>query len=53
MTQLESTIQLNNLKQSAIKKGGYQKHAKAILEACSEHLNKFGVDHTPKGLKLV
>ena len=51
MTRLESTIQLNNLKQTAIKKGGYKKHSKAIIDACRKHFERFGVDHTPKQLK--
>jgi len=52
MTKLESTIQINNLKASAIKYGGYAKFKRQILSACADHLVRFGVDMTPKHLNL-
>ena len=50
MTQLQSTKQINILKSKAIKKGGYAKFKNALLLACTNHFQLFGVDLTPKHL---
>ena len=50
MTLLESTKNINKIKAQAIKRGGYKKFSKAILGACEEHLNAFGIDLTPQQL---
>ena len=49
-TQLESTKAINTLKLKAIKKGGYAKFKDAIILACANHKEMFGVDLTPKHL---
>jgi hypothetical protein len=50
MTQLQSTKSINNLKERAIKNGGYSnvKFKSKIISACEEHLSLFGVDLMPK-----
>ena len=50
MTRLESTKQINKLKMSAIRNGGYTKHASKIIEACAIHNTTFGFDLTPQQL---
>ena len=51
MTKLESTKQVNSIKLSAIRKGGYDKHKSAIINECKRHLVQFGDDLTPKQYK--
>lgn len=48
MSKLESIKQLNSLKLSAIKNGGYEKNKKVLLEACLLHQTLFGDNHIPK-----
>jgi hypothetical protein len=50
MNRLESTKQINKLKMSAIRNGGYTKHASKIIEACAIHNTTFGFDLTPQQL---
>tara|TARA_B110000902_G_scaffold256760_1_gene323971 strand:- start:839 stop:997 length:159 start_codon:yes stop_codon:yes gene_type:complete len=50
MNRLESTKQINKLKMSAIKNGGYAKHASKIIKACELHNATFGFDLTPQQL---
>tara|TARA_R110002074_G_scaffold315635_1_gene486042 strand:- start:249 stop:407 length:159 start_codon:yes stop_codon:yes gene_type:complete len=50
MSRLESTKAINKLKLSAIKNGGYAKYAKKIIEACTLHLEAYGIDLTPQQL---
>ena len=45
------TKNINRIKLTAIRNGGYKKHAKTIIEACARHLEEFGMDLTPQQFK--
>lgn len=50
MDRLESTKNINQMKATAIRNGGYAKHKTTIMLACAKHRNRFGIDLTPKHL---